>query len=227
MDVSTLMFDFYGTVVDMQRGLTEAVAPYLRAKGWEGDPGRFVTWWRRTHFEYSMIDALLHRDHTPYREIGRRALQYVLQRARIPHEAREVEELVAHIERLEPFPDVVEALPRLRRAYPLVVLSNGDPDMLDRGVRYSGLEFDQVISVAHSGTFKPHRAAYLTASELLGVPPAQILFVASHSFDCIGAKAAGTRTAFINRRGLPFGPTPYAPDLVCVNMRELAERLLG
>ena len=56
------MFDQYGTVVDMQSGLVEAATPFLRAKGWQGNPNSFVTWWRRTHFENSMIDALLHRN---------------------------------------------------------------------------------------------------------------------------------------------------------------------
>ena len=68
--IAVVMFDQYGTVVDMQQGLTEVAAPFLKSKGWTGDPGSFVTWWRRTHFESSMIDALLHREHTPYREIG-------------------------------------------------------------------------------------------------------------------------------------------------------------
>ena len=55
--IQVCMFDLYGTVVDIQSGLTQAVTPYLRAKGWTGDPASFVTWWRRTHFENSMIDA--------------------------------------------------------------------------------------------------------------------------------------------------------------------------
>jgi 2-haloacid dehalogenase len=53
-----LAFDQYGTIVDMQKGLTEAVTPFLGMKGWDGKPNRFVTWWRRTHYENSMIDAL-------------------------------------------------------------------------------------------------------------------------------------------------------------------------
>jgi 2-haloacid dehalogenase len=57
--IKVCMFDQYGTVVDMQTGLTEAATPFLAAKGWQGDPNSFVTWWRRTHFENSMIDALL------------------------------------------------------------------------------------------------------------------------------------------------------------------------
>src|SRR5260221_5367814 len=49
--IKVCMFDQYGTVVDMQTGLTEAAAPFLAEKGWQGDPNSFVTWWRRTHFE--------------------------------------------------------------------------------------------------------------------------------------------------------------------------------
>ena len=50
-EVKVLAFDQYGTIVDMQKGLTEAVTPFLKAKGWDGKPNSFVTWWRRTHFE--------------------------------------------------------------------------------------------------------------------------------------------------------------------------------
>src|SRR5205823_3508843 len=130
--LTTLMFDFYGTVVDMQTGLTEAITPYLREKGYTASsPSRVVTWWRRAHFESSMIDALLHRDHTPYKEIGHQAVDYTLQRAGIPHTSDEVANLVSQIERLKPFLEVVEALTVLKqRGYSLVVLSNGDPDML-------------------------------------------------------------------------------------------------
>ncbi|MEM9684470.1 MAG: haloacid dehalogenase type II, partial [Pseudomonadota bacterium] len=84
-EVKVLSFDQYGTIVDMQRGLRDAAAPYLKKKGWDGDPNRFVTWWRRTHFENSMIDSLCDRGHTPYREIGHRAVSYTLTRAGVDH----------------------------------------------------------------------------------------------------------------------------------------------
>src|SRR6516165_11183129 len=60
-EIKALTFDQYGTIVDMQQGLTEAVTPFLKRKGWDGKPNNFVTWWRRTHFENSMIDALCDR----------------------------------------------------------------------------------------------------------------------------------------------------------------------
>ena len=80
-----LMFDQYGTVVDMQSGLIEVATPFLKKKGWSGRPDAFVTWWRRTHFENSMIDALLHREHIPYRRIGEISVGYTLERAGIAH----------------------------------------------------------------------------------------------------------------------------------------------
>ena len=224
-EIKALAFDQYGTIVDMQKGLTEAVTPFLKRKGWDGEPGRFVTWWRRTHFENSMIDALLGRDHTPYRAIGHRSVAYVLDRMGIEYSMDEVRHLVAQIEKLRPFPEVPEALARLKPRYLLVVLSNGDPDMLEAAKQFHGIAFDQVISVAMANAFKPHVATYTTAAEIVGVRMDEILFVANHAFDCVGAKSAGMRTAFIDRRRRPFGITPYQPDLVMPNMRELADAL--
>jgi 2-haloacid dehalogenase len=221
--VRVCMFDQYGTVVDMQGGLTAFVTPFLRAKGWTGDPDSFVTWWRRAHFENSMIDALLHREHTPYREIGHRSVAYVLERAGIAHTADEVRLLVAYIEKLRPFPEVPDALARLQTRYRIVVLSNGDPDMLEAARPYHRIPFDAVISVAAAGSFKPHVATYTKAAEIVGVRMDEVLFVANHAFDCIGAKSAGMRTAFVDRRRRPFGATPHQPDITVRSMTELAE----
>jgi 2-haloacid dehalogenase len=225
-NVKVCMFDQYGTVVDMQGGLITIAAPFLKTKGWSGDPNAFVTWWRRTHFENSMIDALLHREHTPYREIGHRAVAHVMDRAGISYTPEEVRTLVGEIEKLKPFPEVPAALDRLHTKYKLVVLSNGDPDMLETAKRYHGIAFDRVISVAEAGSFKPDVATYTKAAELLGLRMDQILFVANHAFDCIGAKSAGMRTAFIDRRRRPFGETPHQPDILVPSMTELAAAIV-
>jgi 2-haloacid dehalogenase len=224
--IKVCMFDLYGTVVDMQGGLTKIATPFLKAKGWPGNPNSFVTWWRRTHFENSMIDALLHKEHTPYREIGHRSLAHVLDRSKIPYTMDEVRGLVAEIEKLECFPEVPEALARLRTKHKLVVLSNGDPDMLETAKRYHKVPFDRVLSAAEANSFKPHVATYTKAAELLGLPMDQILFVASHAFDCIGAKSAGMRSAFINRRQRPFGMTPHQPDITVPTMTSLADAMV-
>lgn len=225
-NVQAVMFDFYGTVVDMQGSLTRAITPYLERKDYTSNPpGRLVTWWRRTHFENSMIDALLHRDHTPYRQIGFEALDYTLERAGIEHTDDEVRALVSEIGRLDPFPDVIQALTDIKdHGLRLYILSNGDPDLLAAGVPFSktGHLWDRVISVAEADSFKPHRTTYQTAAALVGLGRQDILFVADHAFDCIGAKAAGLRTAFIDRRKRPFGNGRYPADVTVSDMAELA-----
>ena len=230
-ETKVLAFDFYGTVVDIQSGLTDAARQLLERKGWHGDPSSFVTWWRRTHFEDSMIDALIDRGHTPYRQIGHRAVAQVMDRCGIAHTQDEVEWLVAQIETLKPFPDVVGALKRLSERYKLVVLSNGDRDMLAAAKPHVGLDFDLIISVQEAGYFKPHSAAYAAAEQIISktwpnVERSSCLFVANHPFDCVGAKAHGFRTAFVNRRNRPFGQSPHHPDLMVEDFKALAETLL-
>ncbi len=225
-EIKALAFDQYGTIVDMQKGLTEAVAPFLKKKGWNGEPGSFVTWWRRTHFENSMIDALCDRGHTPYRQIGQRAISHVMDRCGIAYSQDEVRALVAEIEKLKPFPDVVAALHALRsKGYKLAILSNGDRDMLQAAGPHIGFAFDHVISVQEAGYFKPHWKTYARAEEIIGEERSRILFVANHAFDCIGAKSYGMRSAFVDRRKRPFGHTPYQPDLVVADFAALAAML--
>ncbi len=158
-----------------------------------------------------MIGALLHREHTSYREIGHRARRscagprrnqaYAWTRSRY---------LVGDIEKLELFPEVPALLSAgCRTEYKLVVLSNGDRDMVETRqavsqdpVRPCDLRWRK--RTLSSRTW----ATYTKAAEIVGRSrPDQILFVASHAFDCIGAKSApGMRTA-IHRPAAsrPFG----------------------
>jgi 2-haloacid dehalogenase len=198
----------------------------LKEKGWTGNPNSFVTWWRRTHFENSMIDALLHKEHTPYREIGHRAVSYTLERAGIQHTEDEVKYLVSCIEQLKPFPDVPAALAKLQTKYRIVVLSNGDRDMLETAKKYHGIPFNNVISVAEANSFKPHVDTYTKAAQIEGVRMDEVLFVANHAFDCLGAKAAGMHSAFIDRRKRPFGGTPHQPDIWADDMKSLADAMV-
>ena len=224
--VKALVFDQYGTIVDMQSGLVAAVTPWLAEKGWAGNPNQFVTWWRRTHFENSMIDALCARGHTSYREIGHRAVSVVMERAGIAHTQEEVRWLVSEIERLKPFPDVIPALESLRgHGYGLHILSNGDPDMLEAARPYIGFDFDSRISVHQAGYFKPAWQTYSKAEELIGIDRSALLFIANHSFDCVGAKSFGMLTAFVDRRRRPFGQGPHQPDLIVPDFESLSKTL--
>ena len=75
--------------------------------------------------------------------------------------------------------------------------------MLEAAKPYLGHKFDQTISVQEAGYFKPHRKTYEKAVELIGLEVMECMHVANHTFDCVGAKAAGMRSAFIDRRDRP------------------------
>ena len=129
--IKVCMFDQYGTVVDMQGGLTEVAAPFLQSKGWKGKPGsvRHVV---AAHAFRELDDrrAAAPRAHALPRDRPPRGGAGDGPRRHPAHED-EVRDLVAAIEKLKPFPEVPAALARLQTRYKLVVLSNGDPDMLE------------------------------------------------------------------------------------------------
>ena len=225
--VKVCMFDQYGTVVDMQGGLVKIATPFLKEKGWTGNPNSFVTWWRRTHFENSMIDALLHREHTPYREIGHRAVSQVMDRSGIKYTKDEVKYLVGEIEKLECFPEVPAALAKLQTRYKLVVLSNGDPRHARDGqevsqdpVRQRDLgRRGELLQAArrdlHEGGRDPAVSSWIRSSSSPTTPST-----------VIGAKSAGMRTAMINRRDRPFEETPHKPDITVPTMKDLADAIV-
>jgi 2-haloacid dehalogenase len=97
--------------------------------------------------------------------------------------------------------------------------------MLEAAKPHHGITFDAIISVAEANAFKPHRATYEMAARKLNLPLHDILFVANHEFDCVGAKSAGMRTVFIDRRKRPFARWPHQPDLIVSSMTELADLL--
>ena len=223
-EIKALAFDQCSGAADRPYGSRGAV-PETKGLGNPGKPSNFVTWWRRTHFENSMIDALCDRGHTPYRQIGHRAVSNVMDRCGIAYTQEEVSWRASEIEKLKPFPDVVAALEKLRsRGYKLTILSNGDRDMLKAAGPHIGFPFDHVISVEEAGYFKPHWKTYAKAEEIIGHDRSSILFVANHAFDCIGAKSYGMRTVFIDRRAAIW-QTPHQPDLIVANFAELAAAL--
>ena len=188
--VKVCMFDQYGTVVDMQGGLVEIATPFLEAKGWGGKPNSFVTWWRRTHFENSMIDALLHKEDTPYRVIGERAVSFVMERSGIKHTAAEAAGLVAGDREAAVLPEVPAALARLQARYRLVVLQWG-PGHAGGG---EGVPWGAVRPGDLGGGGRVVQAAcgdLYRAAELAGVRMDEVLFVANHAFDCIGRRRRG------------------------------------
>src|SRR5262249_20975951 len=186
-EIKALAFDQYGTIVDMQKGLTEAVTPFLKRKAWDGSPNTFVTPdpLRELHDRRPLRSR-------PHALQADRASRGLLRHGPQRHRLRARRGALARRRDRE-----VETVSLRRRGAreatgpgiqthdPL----DGDRDMLQTAGPQIGFRFDHVILLQEAGYFKPHWKTYAKATEIIGLDRSSILFVANHAFDCIGAKS--------------------------------------
>ena len=111
--------------------------------------------------------------------------------------------------------------------YKLVALSNGEQWYLEELLGSNvPIEFDAIISVEQVGAFKPSPGIYRKATQRLGCEPGEIMMVAAHAFDILGAQACGFKAAYVNRYKLPTEDSEYQPDIIVDDFVELADKLL-
>ena len=112
--------------------------------------------------------------------------------------------------RLDPWPDAVEGLTRLKARYPIVTLSNGNIALMLDMARRAHLPWDAILGAEVSRIYKPLPESYLATARMLAVDPAELCLVAAHHSDLAAARAAGLQTAYVDRP-LEYGGRP-APD---------------
>ena len=133
--------------------------------------------------------------------------------------------------RLDPWPDSVEGLARLRRRFVVSTLSNAGMRAMVAVVKHAALPFDAVLTAELAQSYKPAPAVYQLAVDYLGYRPEEIMMVACHKYDLEAARAFGMRTAFV-ARPLEFGagarpdvaPEPWF-DVYASSFVELADAL--
>jgi 2-haloacid dehalogenase len=145
----------------------------------------------------------------------------------------EIDHLNRAWHRLDPWPDSVPGLTRLRRRFILATLSNGNVALMVNMAKRAGLPWDAILGAEVARAYKPEPEAYLRTAELLGLRPQQCMMVAAHNGDLIAASACGYRTAFV-RRPSEHGPgqtTDLEParefDVTAGSFVELADKLGG
>src|SRR5262249_46587318 len=133
--------------------------------------------------------------------------------------------------RLDPWPDVVEGLKRLKTRYIISPLSNGNIALLANMAKRAGLPWDLILGAETSRAYKPLPASYLNAVAQLGRKPEQVMLVAAHNGDLAAAQQNGLRTAFV-ARPQEHGPKQKGDlvatgkwDIVARDFVELAERM--
>jgi 2-haloacid dehalogenase len=232
VDIKALTFDVFGTVVDWRGGIAREIAALGAARGFSLDWNAFALAWRARYQPamervrggargFVKLD-LLHREN----------LDQVLAEFGLDDF---VEADRAHLNlawhRLDPWPDVVDGLNRLKPGYILATLSNGNVALMVDMARRAGLPWDAILGAEVVRHYKPQPEAYLRTAVLLGLAPADCLMVAAHEDDLAAAAACGLRTAYVHRPreydddpDKPV-PAPDAFDIVAKDFLELAERL--
>jgi 2-haloacid dehalogenase len=231
-DIKALTFDVFGTVVDWRSGIIREGEALGRAKGLAVDWARFADAWRALY--QPMLSKV--RDGTmPWTKLDdlhRASLDRLLGEFGIAGLSEaETDHLNRAWHRLDPWPEAIAGLARLKRRYILATLSNGNVALLVNMAKRAGLPWDAVLGAEVARRYKPQREAYLATAAFLGLQPSQCLMVAAHYHDLLAARACGFRTAYVWRRDefvvRPKDDLPavHELDLVVEDFVALADRL--
>ena len=231
--VRAVLVDVFGTVVDWRGGVVREAEPFLDRYGSGKDAAAFADAWRdryapsmeniRTGKRPFVRLDLLHLEN----------LKAILPDFGIDPHSIPQDELIAlnscwH--RLDPWPDVVTGLTRLKTRFIIAPLSNGNVSLMITMAKRAGLPWDAILGAELVQTYKPAPEAYLRTAEILALEPGQICLAAAHNSDLAAARACGYRTAFIPR--VEHGPaqtTDLAPeqdwDIIASDFNALATQL--
>lgn len=213
-----IIFDVNETLLDL--------APLKKSVGQAlGGREDLLPLWFSTMLHYSLVETLSN-DYHNFGEIGTAALMMVADAQGIELTYNQAKTSIATpLSSLPAHADVKPALQVLSKSdYQLVSLTNSSFEGVEAQFKYAGLTdfFDKRYSVEQIKKYKPHPDTYKIVLDDLGVKPEEVLMVAAHAWDLMGAKNAGMQTAFIARPGKTLYPLTAKPDYIVSNLQELA-----
>jgi len=200
--LKVVAFDVFGTVVDWHG----TIAREVDAMRLGVDGSDFALAWRagyRPAMQRVMSGEL---GWATIDDLHRMILDEILERfgvARLDEAQKRHLNKVWH--RLDPWPDAVEGLIRLKSRYTICTLSNGNIGLLADMAKHAGLPWDCILSAEVFRKYKPHPDTYLGVARIFDVKPEEVMLAAAHHEDLAGARACGLLTAYIERP-LEFGP---------------------
>ncbi len=232
-DVKALVFDVFGTVVDWRTSLITDLSWWGGQRGLKADWTAIVDAWRAAYMP-AMDDVRKHpeRGYVILDDLHRRTLDRLIDQFEITGLSEtDRDHINRGWHRLNPWPDSVPGLTRLKSKFVIAPLSNGNVALLTNMAKNAGLPWDLVLSAELFQHYKPDAETYLGAARLLGLKPEQVMMVAAHNGDLKAAQANGLKTAFVPRvteygplQDRDFGPEG-AWDIVARDFNNLAEHL--
>jgi 2-haloacid dehalogenase len=220
---SHLSFDCYGTLIDWETGILEALGPVLARHGVAVDEAEQL----RLYAENEAREEA--GPYRRYREVLRGVMAGMGRALGFEPSPAESHALADSVGSWPPFPDTVEALLRIGSRYRLVIISNIDDELFARTARLLEVPFDEVVTAQQAGSYKPSPANFRLALERQGIPKEKLLHVAQSLYhDHLPAKGLGLSTVWVNRPsrrpGVGVAPDVEAvPDLEVPDLQSLAE----
>jgi 2-haloacid dehalogenase len=209
--VAVLSFDCYGTLIDWERGLLGALAPWRERTRLVLDDETLLAAFAEEESAQQAATPRLR-----YDRLLARVLERLGRRFAAPATVAEAEAFGASVGDWPPFPDSAEALARLARRVPLIVLSNVDEASIRRSAARLGNPFAAILTAEAIGSYKPDLRNFAYLSGFLagrGLPREGLLHVAQSLFhDHAPAAAMDIPSVWIDRRaGRPGGATKSPP----------------
>jgi 2-haloacid dehalogenase len=206
-----LAFDIFGTVVDWHGSITREVAALYP----QVDADAFALAWRSGYQPAMQRVRSGELGWTLIDDLHRLILDDLLPRFGLTELTEAQKQHLNKVwHRLDPWPDTVAGLTRLKARHTICSLSNGNIGLLTNMAKRAGLPWDCVLSAEVFRAYKPDPATYLGVARVFDVAPDDVMLVAAHQDDLAAARACGLRTAYIERP-LEFGaqhPKDVSPD---------------
>lgn len=199
-DVMALTFDVFGTVVNWRDSIAREAGAALGPKGHEADWHAFADDWRG---RYQPAMDRVRKGERPWVSLDVLHRENLLDTLAVfgisGLSGAEIEHLVHAWRRLDPWPDTVEGLQRLKRRFILATLSNGNIALIVNMARHAGLPWDAIVGAEIAQSYKPLPQTYDRSAAALGLRPEQCMMVAAHNSDLLAARSRGFLTAYVDR----------------------------
>ena len=216
-----LLFDVNETLLDLTP-LRSSIGQLLEGRA------DLLPFWFTTMLHYSLVETLAG-NYKNFGEIGAAALVMVAQANGISLEQeRAAEVLIESLRSLPPHSDVVPALMAFQKAgFRIISLTNSSYAGVSKQFKNAelGHYFEKWYSVETVKKFKPHPAPYEYVLQDLQLLPDELVMIAAHPWDLMGAKKVGLSTAFIQRPGKTRYPNAPSPDYVATDLLDLVQQL--
>jgi 2-haloacid dehalogenase len=194
--VRVLAFDVFGTIVDWHGSIVRDVSAMKLGV----DPDKFALAWRAGYQPAMHKVASGELGWTLIDDLHRMILDDILDQFAIKHLNEDEKRHLNKVwHRLDPWPDSVAGLTRLKTRYTICTLSNGNLGLLTNMAKRASLPWDCILSAEVFRKYKPDPATYLGVARVFDLPPGDVMLVAAHQSDLDHARAAGLKTAYIER----------------------------